>query len=146
MSAMPYRYIEDIATADVAFEAVGETPGELMISAADALMHVMVDNLNSIEPRRIVDIDIEADTVELLLFRLLDDVVYYKDAERLLLRVREAKIDRKGESYMLRARAEGEGIDAEKHHLVVDVKAVTMHRYKVEETGEGWKAVVVLDI
>jgi SHS2 domain-containing protein len=30
--------------------------------------------------------------------------------------------------------------------MTVDVKAVTLHRFLVEETEEGWRSVVVLDI
>ena len=44
------------------------------------------------------------------------------------------------------AEAYGEVIDRERHELLVDVKAVTMHHFKVEETAEGWTATVVLDI
>lgn len=143
---MAYRYLEDIATADAAFEATGRTREELIIAAADALMNVMVENLDSIESQRIVDIGLEADTFEMLLFRLLDDLVYYKDAERLLLRIREVDLCTRGESLCFIAHAYGEEIDPGKHHLVVDVKAVTMHLYKVEETEEGWKATVVVDV
>ncbi|MHB9029124.1 MAG: archease, partial [Candidatus Latescibacterota bacterium] len=95
---MAYRYLEDIATADSAFEATGRTREELIIAAADALMNVMVENLDSIEQQRIVDIGLEADTFEMLLFRLLDDLVYYKDAERLLLRIRKVELCTRGES------------------------------------------------
>lgn len=143
---MSYRYLDDIATADAAFEAVGATPEELCIAAADALMNIMVDNPDSIGEQRIVDISVEAESMELLLFRLLDDLVYYKDAERLLLRIRSVELCKTGESLCLRARAYGEEIDPARHHLVVDIKAVTMHMYRVEETPEGWKARVVVDI
>ncbi len=40
----------------------------------------------------------------------------------------------------------GEKIDSGKHDLVVDVKAVTLHRFRVEKTQRGWEAVVILDI
>jgi SHS2 domain-containing protein len=29
---------------------------------------------------------------------------------------------------------------------VVDVKAVTLHRFRVEQTPSGWEATVILDI
>ncbi len=143
---MAYRYLDDIATADAAFEATGATPEELCMAAADALMNVMVENLDSIVDQRVVDISVEAESFELLLFRLLDDLVYYKDAERLLLRIRTVELCTVGESLCLRARAYGEEIDPARHHLIVDVKAITMHMYRVEETAEGWKARVVVDI
>ena len=45
---MPYRYLEDIATADVAFEARGKDLAELFMAAAEATMNVMVADLDSI--------------------------------------------------------------------------------------------------
>ncbi len=146
MSAVPYRYLDDIAGADAAFEAYGQTPEELVIAASDALVHIMVDNIDSIEPRRSVDIRLESDTFEMLLFRLLDEIVYYKDAERLLLRVQKAEIREIGDFFLLSACARGEEIDLRKHHMIVDVKAITMHRYTAAETRDGWKATVVVDV
>jgi len=39
---MPYRYLEDIALADAAFEVWADSLEELMIEAADAAVNVMV--------------------------------------------------------------------------------------------------------
>ena len=48
--------------------------------------------------------------------------------------------------YFLKATAEGELLDAERHHQRADVKAVTLHDFAVERTQVGWKARVLLDI
>jgi hypothetical protein len=42
---MPYRFLEDIATADIAFEARGETLEEVFTAAAEATMNVMIESL-----------------------------------------------------------------------------------------------------
>ena len=39
----------------------------------------------------------------------------------------------------------GEVFDPERHHLVEDLKAVTYHNLRVEETAAGWRAVIVFD-
>jgi len=39
----------------------------------------------------------------------------------------------------------GEEIDNKKHHMIVDVKAVSWHMYKVEKKEE-WNAFVILDV
>jgi SHS2 domain-containing protein len=82
----------------------------------------------------------------MLLFDLLQELIFLKDAERLLLRIREAQITEKNENYFLKATAEGELLDAERHHQRADVKAVTLHDFSVEATKGGWKARVLLDI
>ncbi len=45
---MPYKFLEEIGTADIAFEAVGRDLPELFRDAADATMNVMIDNLDAI--------------------------------------------------------------------------------------------------
>jgi SHS2 domain-containing protein len=73
-------------------------------------------------------------------------LIYYKDAEQLLLRIHSLRIEERDGSYRLLAETRGEKIDRERHPLNVDVKAVTLHRFVVEKTPKGWRAAVILDI
>jgi SHS2 domain-containing protein len=143
---MPYRYIEDIAIADVAFEAWGDTREEMFVAAADATMNAMVSNLNSIAPIEHRMLQVSADEIDMLLFELLQELIFHKDAEPLLLRVTKAHIDEEHGQFQLTAEAYGEVPDPEKHDFIVDVKAVTLHRFKVEQSPRGWEAFVILDI
>ena len=143
---MPYEYLEDFGTADIAFQATGRDLPELFMAAADATMNVMIDNLDGIEPRETLQIELSNDNIDLLLFDLLQELIFLKDAERLLLRVREVQIAGRNENYFVKAIAEGEPLDAERHHQRADVKAVTLHDFSVERTEGGWKARVLLDI
>ncbi len=58
---MPYHYLEEIGTADIAFEATGRDLPELFMAAADATMNVMIDNLDAIEPRETRHIELSND-------------------------------------------------------------------------------------
>ena len=142
----PYRYLEEIATADVAFEAWGATPEETFLAAADATLNTMVEEIGTVAPREGRVFSLAAESLDLLLFELLQELVYHKDAERLLLRVRDLRIEETGSGYRLHANAVGETIDRGRHPLLADVKAVTLHRLSVEKTPSGWRAVVVLDV
>ena len=143
---MPYRYLDDIAVADVAFEAWGATMEEMFAASADALMNVMVEELATIEDHQSLEISVEHAEADLLLFNFLNELIFYKDARRLLLRVSALTISRRSGLFALHAVLSGEEIDPARHQLNVDVKAVTLHRFRVEETGTGWKATVILDI
>jgi SHS2 domain-containing protein len=143
---MPYRYLEEIGTADIAFEAAGRDLPELFSDAADATTNVMIDNIEAIRPRQTRQIEVSNDKLDMLLFDLLQELIFLKDAERLLLRIREVQIDDRDEMYLLKATAEGETLDVERHHQRADVKAVTLHDFSVERTDGGWKARVLLDI
>ena len=143
---MPYQYLEDIGTADIAFEATSRDLPELFSASADATMNVMVDNLDAIESRETRQIELENDNIEMLLFDFLQEFIYFKDAKRLLLRAREIQIEQKDETYSLKSKVVGEQLDDTRHQQRADVKAVTLHGFSVEKRDGGWKAKVLLDI
>ena len=143
---MPYKFLENVGTADIAFEATGRDLPELFTAAADATMNVMIDNLDAIESRETQQIELSNDNIEMLLFDFLQELIYFKDAKRLLLRARDTQIDQKGEAYFLKAKVVGERLDDTRHQQRADVKAVTLHGFSVEKHGDSWKARVLLDI
>lgn len=143
---MSYKFFEDVSIADVEFEAAGKTLKELFESAAHALTSVQIKDSRKMKPKEKMIIEKEADDIEMLLFSFLSELVLIKDSERLLFGKFEIEIYPEENKWKLKCAAYGERINAEKHELLVDVKAVTMHKFKVEETKNGWKARVVLDI
>jgi SHS2 domain-containing protein len=118
----------------------------LFTDAADAMTNVMIDNLDAIAPRETQQIELSSDKIDMLLFDFLQELIYFKDAKRLLLRVREAQIDHKNREYLLKTKVAGEQLDATRHQQRVDVKAVTLHGFSVEKRNDNWKARVLLDI
>ena len=143
---MPYRYLEEIGTADIAFEATGRDLPELFKEAGDATMNVMIDNIDAIRPVETRQIELSSDKLDMLLFDFLQELIFLKDAQRLLLRMREVEIAERNKSYSVKATAEGETLDAERHHQRADVKAVTLHDFSVEQIDGSWTTRVLLDI
>jgi SHS2 domain-containing protein len=143
---MPYEFLEDIATADIAFHAWGRDLEELFKAAGDATINTMIDNLNAIAPHETRTFILENDALDLLLFNFLQELVYYKDSELLLLRPQQIAIVEADNHYHLTAVTQGERLDRDRHHQRVDVKAVTLHQFQLEQTPDGWTATVILDI
>ncbi len=143
---MPYRYLEDVAIADAAFEAWGGSVEEMLKSASDATMNIMVSDLASIRPRQYRHLRIKKDQIDMLLFQLLQELIYYKDAEHLLLLVRNIRIERHDTEWSAFIKVAGETIDLERHDLIVDIKAVTLHNFNVFQTAQGWNATVIVDV
>jgi SHS2 domain-containing protein len=143
---MPFQYRGDIAHADIAFDAWGETLEEVFSQAAQATVKVMVENLAAIRLQESVEVSLEEENMEMLLFDFLNELIFYKDAKRLILLPSEIAITTSEASCTLRAVLRGEGIDASRHRLSTDVKAVTMLRFSVRRVREGWRATVVLDV
>src|SRR5437763_13636353 len=91
-ASMPYTYLEEIGTADIAFEATGRDLPELFRDAADATINVMIENIEAIQPLEIRRVELSNEKLDMLLFDLLQELIFLKDAECLLLRMREMQI------------------------------------------------------
>lgn len=143
---MPYEYLAEVATSDVAFRATGPDLDALFTAAADATANLMVRSLASIAPAVSIPVAVHADALDLLLLRFLEELVFHKDAERLLLRATDVRVEREDRGYRARATLVGETIDPDRHELQADVKAVTLHGLAVQRVGPEWHANVTLDV
>ena len=143
---MPYEFLEEVAIADIAFKAWSKDLQETFVAAADATMNVMVEQLDSIRPQEERRLKLENEALDMLLFDFLQELIYYKDAEELLLRVQQVRIEEREGRYLLQATFCGEKIAPDRHQLRVDVKAVTLHQFKLQNAERGWEAHVILDI
>jgi SHS2 domain-containing protein len=143
---MSYEFLEDVATADIAFRAWGKDLQEVFNAAGDATINTMIEDLDSIELKETRTFRLEDDQLDLLLFNFLQELVYYKDSELLLLRSSQIEFEEKDGKYQLSAVLQGETLDRDRHQQRVDVKAVTLHRFQLEKTNDGWTAMVILDI
>lgn len=143
---MPYEFLEDIATADIAFHAWGNDLEEVFKSAGDAVINTMIDNLEAIALTETRTFQLENDELDLLLFNFLQEFIYYKDSELLLLRAQQVEIGETESVYHLTAMTQGERLDHDRHHQRVDVKAVTLHQFQLKKIEAGWMAQVILDI
>jgi SHS2 domain-containing protein len=143
---VPYRYLPDIAIADVAFEATGKSLEELFTAAGEATVNTMVDDLSAVAREKRLTVELTHTEIDLLLFDFLQEFIFFKDARQLLLQTEDISISKHGAVYTLRATLSGETLDAKKHALKADVKAVTLHRFDLSETLDGYRATVVLDV
>ena len=143
---MPYEYWEKIVTSDVTFHAWAKSISELFSEAGDALIGVMVESLESIDPVEQTVVRLQNDSIEMLLLDVLQEQIFQKDAYGKLFRYKNSNVERRGDHYYFEGVAQGEPMNGPKHCLQVDVKAVTMHMFNVTEKNGLWEATVVLDI
>lgn len=141
---MSYQFHEDVSVADVAFSAEASSLAQLCEEAAKATFEVMV-KLDDVESRVTKTIELKADTAEKLLFAWIEELIYLKDAEELLFSKFAVQV-KEGKAFTLTAEVVGDKIDPKRQTTNVDVKAITYHEFRVEETEEGWRAFVILDI
>ena len=143
--AWTFRFLEEIALADIGFEAEGESVEEVFRGATQALLESMA-NSSSVSggwEREIERTDVDLPS---LLFDWLSEVVYWKDAAGVVFREAPLTLTRKDEGWLLQARLIGAPVDHQMQELHADVKGVTKHLYDLKQTGGYWKVRVVLDV
>jgi SHS2 domain-containing protein len=138
-----FRFLENVAIADAAFQAEAETIEELFEICAKATFEVMADT-KTITPELKEEVELTAENLEELLFDWLAELIYLKDSKSELFGKFEANIQKKN-GYTLKASVWGEPADQKKHRVRVDVKAVTYHLLEVKRTDNKWTAKVILD-
>lgn len=143
---MPYKFIDGVTMADIAFEATGKSVEELLESSGKALMNTQVSDLKKIKSKIEKKIEIKSQNEERLLHDFLQELIFLKDAELLLINNYQMKIYRTEMGILLKATLKGEPIDNTKHEMLVDVKAVSWHKFEVKREGNQWKAFVILDV
>jgi SHS2 domain-containing protein len=129
-------------TADLGIRVRAMDLDQLFSEAAQALFAVLTEDLAAIRPERELAIQVANNDRELLLFDWLRELLYQFDSQHLLLGRFETHVE--GDS--LAARCWGEPLDRERHHLLNEVKAITYHGLRVEQTEDGWLAEVIVDI
>ena len=140
---MPYKFVEGLTTADVAFEASGKTLKELFESAAMALFDIMA-NPKKVSKKIKKEFSLKKNNLEELMFSFLDEVIFLKDSDALVFNSSSVQVD--GKNYSLKAVLFGDKIDYKKQELRVDPKAPTMHKFEVKKKGKNYFARVIIDI
>jgi SHS2 domain-containing protein len=130
-------------TADVGLRIFGKDLSALFASAAEALMAVVVEDLERLRPTETEPVELEADCLEDLLVEWLGELLFRFDARHQIHAWPDVAVARDatlvGVSRYL-------PVNWQQHRFAAEVKAVTYHGASVEPTPEGWRAEVILDL
>lgn len=133
-------------TADIGFEVYGKTKTELFANAVAALFDLILDRQDTTAPGESEEeksIVVEGGDIEDLLVNFLREVLYLFNGEKwAVLNCRPVEVTDK----RIEAQLFGEPYDTRKHHVKMEIKAVTYHELSVKNTSEGWKATVIFDV
>lgn len=140
-----FQFLEDVALADLAFDAEGDSIQELFEAASSAVMEAMADpaTVGAIWERRMEHAD---DDLAALLFEWLSDLVYWKDAAGVVFSRAEVSLIREGDIWKLVGTLSGEPVNQTTQVLRDDVKGVTKHLYRLHQDHGRWYVRVVLDV
>lgn len=129
-------------TADIGLRARAADLDELFAEAARALFSVIVENFDQVQPHEEVSIAVDGQRLDDLMYDWLSELLCVLDMRHILLCQFNVSVSDSG----LAATARGEPIDPARHRLDTEVKAITYHGLKVERSGGGWLAEIIVDL
>ncbi len=144
-TVMSFKYIDNIATADCAVEIESHTLPQLFEDAAMSLVSRMAD-ISTVRKTHSWNLELRESSIEMLFYEWLSELIFLKDAEAVLFSEFRINEISDGPVFKLSATVRGEPIDHERHDIAVDIKAVTLHMFNVEQAGNIWKAFVIFDL
>jgi len=127
-------------TADMGLVAYGHDLAEAFANAAYGLFSIMAD-LSNVQERESLQIELEEEDTESLLFEWLNYLLYTFDVYMLLLKRFDVE---RFDGLSLKATCHGEKYDPSRHRLKTGVKSATYHMMKVDK--ENNKIQVILDV
>lgn len=131
-------------TADVGIRIEATTLEDLFRDAAEATFDLMIGTKRSYISSIEVPVSVDAPSVDQLMVRWLQELLYIFDTRRLVLS--KFYIDEITES-RLEGMVMGMKYDSTRHHQNMEIKAVTYHKLSVEQDPSGkWKAEIIFDI
>lgn len=129
-------------TADLGLRVRAPDLDTLFAEAAACLFSAVLEDVGTVEPRQAVTVELSGTNREFLLFDWLRDLLLKCDEDHVVFGKFEVRVRDDG----LTGTAWGEPVDAARHVLAHEVKAVTYHELKVVRDGDGWLAEVIVDI
>ncbi|BEP17796.1 archease [Pyrofollis japonicus] len=137
--------------ADVIIVAKGRTIEEAFEQAAIGVYEVITDT-SKVEPLEERSIEDEGEDLEQLLYRWIEDLLFYTDSEGLVfskfkVEPIEKAADEQGNLILrLRAKAWGEKLTPGKHPTRTVVKAMTYAMMEIVKENGCWRVQFVVDI
>jgi len=139
-----YKFLENIALADIAYEAYGKGLNEVFENSALAIFELSAE-VKTINPKKKLEIKLEHEKLDNLLYDFLSEILFLKDSKYMVFRNVKVSI-KEGKKNQLKATLKGDTINSKKQHLENDIKAITMHMFELNKVKKGYKARIVVDI
>ncbi len=138
----PKRFDFFAHTADIGIIAYGNTKEEAFANIAYGMFSLLAE-LDNITSRKSINIEATGYNQDELLVNFLSELLYHCSTKEMLFnKITILELT----PTLIRAKAYGEKYIQGKHQLLQEIKTVTYHQLKIEDTGCGWEIRVIFDV
>lgn len=129
-------------TADIGIIAYGNTKEEAFTNIAYGMFTLLAETDN-ITHKKSIDISITGYNQDEVLVGFLSELLYHSSVKQMVFnKVTVLELT----PTSIHAKAYGEKYTPEKHQLLQEIKTVTYHQLRIEDTGCGWEIQVIFDV
>ncbi|OGK11774.1 hypothetical protein A2954_04945 [Candidatus Roizmanbacteria bacterium RIFCSPLOWO2_01_FULL_37_12] len=139
-----WRVVDSKNIADINIEIYGKNEEDLFKNILQAFTEV-ITKIDSIKEKEELSLKITGKNLEELILNFIDQLIYLKDASFMLFRNGKFKLMFTKEGYSLFALLTGQKI-TNGLPIKTDIKALTLHKFKVVKLKNKFKVSLVFDI
>ena len=143
MNVQESRYDPVDHTADIGYVCRGPSLDRLFENCAVSMSVIMFGDERPIGSDVLESIDLDADSIDLLLVRFLNEILFLWATARLV--PGEVSVKRIAGTH-ISASVRGEQYDPARHEILTEIKAATYHMLSVEQDEQGLAARVIFDV
>jgi SHS2 domain-containing protein len=141
---MPFKISDEHTSGDIKLTVSGNSLRELFSDAAIGITAIMTE-VDTLSSDRKINVALDSDSLEHFLMDWMGEIIYLKDAER-FLPVRVEFEDFNDTTFSMKAVLYGDTLDASRHPVKADIKAVTYYEFSLKKIGRQWIGEAVLDL
>jgi len=131
-------------TADIGIRVKGSSLEDLFVRTAEALFDITIKTRRPSTPVIQVPVAVDADSVDQLLVKWLQELLYIYESRHLVLS--SFWMDELDERHLV-GTVKGARFDSTRHSEELSIKAVTYHQLEVVKGDDGeWFAKVIFDV
>ncbi|MCX8082291.1 MAG: archease [bacterium] len=127
-------------TADVGGRIYGKDIEELFVNAVK-LLYFLAGVKQYQEKTKVIKIEIKGQTIEELLVKFLNELIYYMDSKMVGGDIKNLFIEKANEGFNLYCEVDGHRIS-----MVREIKAATYHNIRIKEKNGFFSSEIIFDI
>ncbi len=139
----PKKYRLTKHQSELAVRVTGDSQADLFANSAMALFDVMVADVDKIESKERLPLEVEGTDRDDLMVNWVRELLYLYQSSGYLLReftIREVK------DTVVKADVVGEKIDPDRHEVKQEIAAVAFHKSRMDKTGNQWTAHLIFEV
>ena len=106
----------------------------------------LLTDIDKLKPVKEVQKTVCSIELELLLYQILEEIIYLKDADLFFVKEVKCEIIKKKSKWKCNVKFYGATFNRGVNTIGNDIKSITLHKFKITRNKEKWESYFIIDI